>query len=74
MQAERLMLETDDNGHLTTVPTLPPRVRIEAIFLVLDKTSKTKRRQPPPEIAGKGRIIGDILSPVVEPEEWDALR
>jgi hypothetical protein len=68
------MLETDDNGRLVSVPRLPPRARIEAIFLILDETPQRRRREPPPEIAGKGRIIGDILSPVVAPDDWDALR
>jgi len=74
MQAERLMLETDDEGHLISVPQLPPRAKIEAIFLVLDEAPQPKRRRPPPEIAGKGRIVGDIVSPVVESDDWDALR
>jgi len=51
------------------VPQLPPRAKIEAIFLVLDEAPQPKRRRPPPEIAGKGRIVGDIVSPVVEPDQ-----
>jgi hypothetical protein len=74
MQAEKLILETDENGNLIAVPKLPAKARFEAIFLVLDETPQRQRRKAPPEIAGKGRIIGDILSPVVAPDDWDALR
>ena len=73
LQAEKLLLETDGNGHLKQLPNLPPNARIEAIFLVLDKTQVQKRRKPSPKIAGKGRIVGDIVSPVVPTDEWNVL-
>jgi hypothetical protein len=31
------------------------------------------RRQPHPAIAGKGRLIGDLVQPVVEEGDWDCL-
>jgi len=37
---------------------------MEAVFLVLDEPPASPRRQPPPEIAGKGLILGDIISPL----------
>ena len=74
MQAEKLILETDENGHLIQQPKLPANAKLEAIFLVLEEVPHKKRRQPPTEIAGKGKIVGDIVSPVVPPEDWDALR
>ena len=74
MQAKKLILETDENGHLTQQPQLPANVKVEAIFLVMEEIPRQKKRQPPPEIAGKGKILGDIVSPVVSSEEWDALR
>jgi hypothetical protein len=73
MQAERLILETDGHGHLTQQPKLPANARLEAIFLVLEELPRNKKRQPPSEIAGKGKILGDIISPVIPPEDWDAL-
>jgi hypothetical protein len=36
MYAERLMLETDAQGRLRSLPRLPPNRRFEAIFLVVD--------------------------------------
>ena len=39
MHAERLMLETDAQGRLRSLPRLPPNRRFEAIFLVEDDES-----------------------------------
>ncbi len=64
MQATRLIVETNEHGQIVYLPPLSPNVRMEAIFLVLDEPPASRRRQPPPEIAGKGRILGDIISPV----------
>jgi hypothetical protein len=48
---------------------------VEAIFLIPEKKRKgKKRRKPSPVIAGKGKIIGDIISPVSPPEDWDVLQ
>jgi len=66
MQAEKIYLRTDQHGRLLNVPTLPPNVQLEAIFLVLDQLPQTKRRSPSPLIAGKGALIGDIMAPAVE--------
>lgn len=46
MQAERVILETDENGHITGLPPLPPSAKIEAVFVVLD-SEKTERLSAP---------------------------
>ncbi len=77
MYAEKLMLETDSHGHLKQLPRLPPNVQLEAIFLILTdypQTSSIPRRKPSPKIAGQGQILGDLVEPVVAPEEWEVLR
>lgn len=62
MYAERLILETDFSGKLKHVPVLPANKQLEAIFLVIDETSQAKpQRQPHQDIAGKAKIIGDII-------------
>ncbi len=43
-------------------------------FSVLDEPPASPKRQPPPDIAGKGRILGDIISPASDPDDWEALR
>lgn len=34
----------------------------------------TKRRMPPTSIAGKGKTIGDIVSPIVDEQDWECLK
>ncbi|MEL7352766.1 MAG: DUF2281 domain-containing protein [Cyanobacteria bacterium P01_A01_bin.116] len=33
-----------------------------------------KRRFPVPELAGKIEILGDIVSPIVDEEDWECLK
>jgi hypothetical protein len=75
MQTRRVILETDQHGRLLHQPQLPPNSRMEAIFLLPEDRKKVdKRRKPSPAIRGKGRILGDIVSPAVPPEDWEVLR
>lgn len=74
MHAEKIILETDQQGNLLQIPKLPPNAQLEAIFLVLNQSLPApKRRKPSTLIAGKGKIIGDIVAPVATESEWDAL-
>lgn len=63
MYAERMIVETDRAGNVKQMPKLPANCRLEAIFLVMDEQPKTIR-QPHPDIAGKVRILGDIVCSV----------
>ena len=38
MYAEKLMLETDADGLLKSMPVLPPNCQVEAIFIVLNES------------------------------------
>ncbi len=74
MHAERAIIETDAEGRPRSLPKLPPNSQVEAIFLMPEpEAGRAPRRQPPPEIAGKGRIVGDIISPAIPDEEWGDL-
>ena len=71
MYAECLILETDVSGKLKSIPVLPANKQLEAIFLVIAETDQAKPlRQPHPDIAGKTKIMGNIIdsAPVAE---WD---
>lgn len=71
MYAERLILETDVAGKLKQIPVLPANKQLEAIFLVIAETDQAKpRRQPHPDIAGKAKVMGNIIdtAPVAD---WD---
>jgi hypothetical protein len=74
MHAEKLILQTDQQGNLLQMPKLPPNAQLEAIFLVLNQSLPApKRRKPSSLIARKGKIIGDIMAPATTESEWDAL-
>ncbi len=74
MQARKMVLETDRYGKLLHQPELPPNICAEVIFLIPETEGKEKkRRSPSPRIAGKGSILGDIISPAVPPEDWEAM-
>ena len=62
MYAERLILETDVAGKIKQIPVLPANKQLEAIFLVIAERDQAKlRRQPHPDIAGKAKILGNII-------------
>ncbi len=48
---------------------------MEAIFLIIeDKMKEEKRRKPSSKIIGKGKIKGDIISPISPVEDWEAMQ
>ena len=72
MDAERLILETDASGNLKQVPKLPPNKQLEAIFLVIGNSTegRVKRRTPHPDIAGKIKVLGNIID-TVPATDWN---
>lgn len=44
MHAEKVILETNQQGQIIRFPTLPPNAQLEAIFLVLDQNEKKLER------------------------------
>lgn len=74
MHSEGVILETDKNGHLLGVPALPTRRQIEAIFLLLPtERDDAQHRTPQAELAGTAIIHGDIVSPILPGNDWNAL-
>jgi hypothetical protein len=75
MQAKKMILKTDKNGHLISQLQFPPNTSMEAIFLLLeDKKQVETKNNPSKRIFGKGKISGDIMSPVVPHDDWDILQ
>jgi hypothetical protein len=69
-----------ENGQVRWL-TEQPRVKSARIIVtVLAENSVdvadqlTKRHVPPLSIAGKGRTLGDIVSPIVALEDWECLK
>lgn len=64
-----------DHGKLKWLKDSPGEENIRVIVTILEEVPPIKkRRQPPLELAGKGKITGDIISPAVPPDEWEALQ
>jgi hypothetical protein len=49
---------------------------VEVIALTLDDVPESKpvKRRPHPEIAGKGKTLGDLVNPIVEDVDWECLK
>ncbi|WP_071188386.1 DUF2281 domain-containing protein [Trichormus sp. NMC-1] len=47
---------------------------LDFIQFLKHKLPSKKRRIPPSSIAGKGKTLGDIISPTVNEEEWECLK
>lgn len=76
MTAEQLLLE-----HWHSLPEEKQKAVLDfAQFLRHQAVSlppssrKVKRRFPIPELAGKVKIVGDIIGPIVDEEDWQCLR
>ena len=76
MEAIRRIEQVHGNSLTMVLPDAFKEMRVEVIVLPLDETVSTPgpHRQPPPDIAEKGKILGDIISPACPPEDWEALR
>jgi len=72
MQAQQIILETDQLGNIKNIPKFPPNKKIEGIFLVLDdiEDSDILSQKPHPDLAGQVQIIGDIFDSVPE-KDWE---
>ena len=68
MFAEKMIVETDESGHLKSIPALPPNKRIETIFLVIGEIDEQESslRKPCRELKGKISISGNIVDSVSE--------
>lgn len=65
-----------ENGQIQWLDEQPSVQSARVIVTVLEeKTLPTvKRRTFPTELAGKVEILGDIISPIVDDEDWECLK
>jgi hypothetical protein len=64
-----------ENGQVKWLGDQPSVESARLIVTVLEeKTSSVKRRFPPASIAGKGKTLGDIVSPIVDEGDWECLK
>ena len=65
-----------ENGQIKWLTEKPPinsaRIRISIVEEI--PILPQKRRQPSPLIAGKGKTLGDLVSPMVNEQDWECLK
>jgi hypothetical protein len=67
MQVQRQFVEVKDRRVVIELPASFVNHRVELIALTVDEDLPVKaktRRQPHPDIAGKGKTLGDLVTPV----------
>ncbi|MCX5964511.1 MAG: hypothetical protein NT070_15650 [Cyanobacteria bacterium] len=65
---------TYDNGQITWLSDEPQLKSARIIITVLEETptsTKTPKRTTPVHLIGKGKTLGDIVSPIVDEEDWE---
>jgi len=66
---------TLENGQLKWLVDEPKLSSARVIVTILeDTTPRVKRRTPPASIAGKGETLGDLVSSVIEEQDWECLK
>lgn len=64
-----------ENGQVKWLDEQPTVQSARLIVTVLEETVlPVKRRSPPASIAGKGKTLGDIVSPIVDERDWECLK
>lgn len=77
MQVQRQFIDVTHRQVLIELPESFLNHRIELIALTVDDLPLAvppKRRRPHPDIAGKGRTLGDLIEPVVDETDWECLK
>jgi hypothetical protein len=72
MQVQRKLIDVHDTQVLIELPQSFVNHRVELIALTVDEEPVITQslRRPHPDLAGKGKTIGDLVSPMVDPADW----
>ena len=64
-----------ENGQIQWIGERPELKHARLIVTVLeDSPNVSKRRSPPADLVGKVTILGDIVNPIVDEEDWECLK
>jgi hypothetical protein len=64
-----------ENGQMNWLGTPPQFTSARVIVTVLETISpRPIRRTAAATIAGKGRTLGDLVSPIVDEQDWECLK
>ena len=72
MQVQRKIIDVHDTQVLLELPQSFVNHRVEVIAMTMDEepVAVPTIRKPSPALAGKGQTLGDLISPIVDPEDW----
>ena len=72
MQVQRKIIDVHDTQVVLELPQSFVNHRVEVIALTMDEEPGLAPivRRPHPDLVGKGKTIGDIVSPIVDAEYW----
>ena len=65
---------TLDHGQIKWLGETPMVESARIIVTILDEPQLKTKRRPPASIAGKGKTLGDIVSPLSDLEDWECLK
>ncbi|MGB6299735.1 MAG: hypothetical protein WBF90_26660 [Rivularia sp. (in: cyanobacteria)] len=64
-----------EDGKIKWLGSEPEISKARVIVTILsNEQPRALRRTPPSSIAGKGKTLGDLVSPIVEEEDWECLK
>ena len=65
-----------EEDRITWLGEKPNFQTTRAIIVIAEENKVTpiKRRSPSKAIASKGRTLGDIVSPIVDEDDWECLK
>lgn len=64
-----------ENGQVLWLGTPPQIISARVIVTILETiTPRPIRRTAAVSIAGKGRTLGDLVSPIVDEQDWECLK
>ena len=67
MIAEKIFVDTDENGNIKQISPLPPNKHLELIVLINESSNTgTRQRVPSKKLSSKMEIKGDIFSSEAE--------
>jgi hypothetical protein len=80
MQVQRQFIEVTSRQLVIELPESFLNHQVEVITLTVDEVdedvslSTPARRRAHPDIAGKGKTLGDLVSPIVDEKDWECLK
>jgi hypothetical protein len=64
-----------ENGQIKWLTDEPKIFKAHVIVTILsDSTPQVPRRTPAVAIAGKGATLGDLVSPIIDEQDWECLK